>query len=380
MKIEAQLLSTFILTSWVCPVVMHWIWSVHGWLSIENWDEPFLEVGMIDVAGSGVIHLVGGVAALSGTLVIGSRLGRFDANGKPREIAGHSVTIVSLGVFILWYAWYGTNSGSVLSLQYSRYFATLHCAVTTTLSAAASCFSSLAFLLFRNYIAEGCLVWDVIGAGNGILAGLVAISASCSAVRLWSAIVIGLVAGFIYTQASYFILHVLKLDDPVDTIAIHGVCGAWGLIGAAVFVDQDLLGSVRYTSHSSEGAYGFFMGGNGNHLVAAIVGILAITGWVFVHMTLLFFILKRTGLLRVSAAEEYERLDEDNLAENGNMAVPPSEATRQNEVELTQIHTGNPRHQDEEIETLKAKIEHLEAKVERLEAIVHTPTTTDTRT
>lgn len=352
-KFEAYLLYAFSLTSWVYPVIVHWVWDPTGWLSAFNEADLFNDSGMVDFAGCGVVHMTGGFAGLAGAIAVGPRLGRFDANGKPRDIPGHSASLALLGVFILWFGWFGFNPGSALLIVGSSQIASL-CAVTTTLAAAAGCITTLFFTMGITYATTGHVVWDVIAAGNGALAGLVSITASCSVVHPWASIVIGVIGGIFYTLASLTVLRVMKVDDPLDAIAVHGFCGMWGLLAAATFADKKLM-SLSYGELDGERrAFGWIMGGDGKLLVAAIVGIIVIFVWVMGHMLPFFFLMKFLGLLRVSPEEEHEGLD---ISHHGGSAYP------KDLIRMEKGAVGDPSTSE-----LMAELEALKSQVNRLQA------------
>ncbi|CAD7696073.1 unnamed protein product [Ostreobium quekettii] len=324
-KFEAYLVYAFFLTSWVYPVVAHWIWAHTGWLTAFKVfsADLFNGTGVIDFAGCGVVHMVGGLSGLAGAWMVGPRLGRFDADGKPREIPGHSASLALLGVFILWFGWYGFNPGSALAIVGASDVAAL-CAVNTTLAASAGSISALLLSMIISYYVSGNIVWDVIGAGNGALAGLVSITASCSVVQPWAALIIGFIGGFVYVASSNFVLHVLKVDDPLDAIAVHAFCGMWGLVAAGSFADDALLRSsypalLDDSNQPVSRNYGWVMGGDGKLLVSAVTGIVAILGWVLFHMVPFFAGLKLVGLLRVLPEQEHEGLD---ISHHGGSAYP----------------------------------------------------------
>eukprot|EP00803_Ostreobium_quekettii_P009012 evm.model.scf_351.9 EVM.evm.TU.scf_351.9 scf_351:86824-94708(+) len=324
-KFEAYLVYAFFLTSWVYPSVVHWIWAGEGWLTAFKVfrSDLFNGTGLIDFAGCGVVHMVGGLSGLAGAWMVGPRLGRFDVDGKPREIPGHSASLALLGVFILWFGWYGFNPGSALAIVGASDVAAL-CAVNTTLAASSGCISALTLSMLISYYVTGNLVWDVIGAGNGALAGLVSITASCSVVQPWAALVIGFIGGFVYVASSNFVLHVLKVDDPLDAIAVHAFCGMWGLVATGSFADAGLL-ELSYPLIKDDASnpipryYGWAVGGDGRLLVSAIVGIVVILGWVLIHMVPFFAFLKALGLLRVLPEQEHEGLD---ISHHGGSAYP----------------------------------------------------------
>eukprot|EP00210_Caulerpa_lentillifera_P000017 g16.t1 len=361
-RFEAYLLYAFFLTAWVYPCIVNWVWQDDGWLNAFRDKNRYNDVGMIDFAGCGVVHMVGGLAGLAGAAIVGPRIGRFDENGRPREIPGHSVSLALLGVFILWFGWYGFNPGSVPTLQNGGDLIAARCAVTTTLAAAGGALSALFIFLSKNYFTTGRLVWDVVGAGNGALAGLVGITASCSVVRAWSAIIIGVIASFFYAFGSYLVLNVLKVDDPLDAVSVHAFCGVWGLIGASAFADQDLLILAGYKAASEDGnAYGFLMGGDGKYLWAAVIGIIAIITWVLGHMIPFFIVTRLLGLLRVSDAEEHEGLD---VSHHGGVCYPKDPVSSEQlvpEKGISEEERGIIRSLVNEVAELKEKIQSLTA-------------------
>lgn len=307
-KFEGYLCYALFLTMFVYPCIVHWVWSGSGWASAfrdPNVGDLLFDVGVVDFAGCGVVHMTGGLAGLAGAWVVGPRIGRFDQDGKPRDIPGHNAALAILGVFILWFGWFGFNPGSTLGLIGVGQVAAT-CAVTTTLSAAAGTIGTLGLSMFVHYIESGHLVWDLIITANGTLAGLVGITAGCSVVKSWAAIIIGLCAGFLYFGASRLVSHVLKVDDPLDAIAVHGFMGAWGLLATALFADEEEMGLAGYPKPEH---HGLFMGGGGRLLGANLVLVLVVTGWVLTLMIPFFFILKQVGLLRVDPEEEHMGLD-----------------------------------------------------------------------
>ncbi|MEX1279227.1 MAG: ammonium transporter [Acidimicrobiia bacterium] len=285
-KFSAYLMYTPFITGLIYPVVTHWVWSGQGWLG---------DLGFIDFAGSGIVHLTGGMAALAGVLVIGPRLGKYDKDGNPQPIPGHSLLLGALGVFILWFGWYGFNGGSTLAAVGAD-FASV--AVTTTLSAAAG--GVAAMLVGWLYPLYGKP--DVGLTLNGVLAGLVGITAGTANVTNLSAVIIGLVAGLIVV-VSIVGLERIKIDDPVGAISVHGTAGIWGVLAVGLF--------------EFEG--GLFNGGGAELLGIQAIGVLAIAGWVFVTSTIVFRVLNAIWGLRVS--EEEERAGLDHM-EHGSLAYP----------------------------------------------------------
>jgi Amt family ammonium transporter len=259
---------------------VHWTWG-GGWL---------YELGYHDFAGSGIVHMVGGVAALVGAAILGPRIGKYGPDGKPRAIPGHSIPFAIIGVFILLVGWFGFNPGSELAAD----SAVTPVAVTTVLAGAAGAVVAMLITWVRNGKPDPAM------AGNGLLAGLVSITAGCGAVYNWSAVLIGLVGGIIVVFAVEFIEKVLKVDDPVGAVAVHGICGAWGVIAVGLFAATDLEGFWKK---------GLFYGGGFDQLGPQIVGVLAIAAFVAVTMGIIFLGIKSTIGLRVSEQEEIEGLD-----------------------------------------------------------------------
>jgi len=257
-KMVAYLCYSLMLTGFVYPVVVHAIWNSAGFLSAFA-DEPFLGVGMIDFAGSGVVHMTGGATALIAAIILGPRIGRFyDEDGnpldKPGEFAPHSVSLQVLGTFILWFGWYGFNPGSTLNISTPGYgdVAAL-CAVTTTLAAAAGAVSSMFFDTLLGFLGEGEAEYDLTMAMNGCLGGLVAITAGCSTVEPWAAIVIGIIGGVVYVLSSKLLIK-LKIDDAVDAIPVHFFNGMWGCIATGLFASRRYV-TMTYGEKYSPGLF-----------------------------------------------------------------------------------------------------------------------------
>jgi len=307
-KMVAYLCYSLMLTGFVYPVVVHAIWNSAGFLSAFN-ESPFRGVGMIDFAGSGVVHMTGGATALIAAIVLGPRIGRFyDEDGnpldKPGEFAPHSVSLQVLGTFILWFGWYGFNPGSTLVISVPGYgdVAAL-AAVTTTLAAAAGAVSSMFFDTLLGFLSEGEAEYDLTMAMNGCLGGLVGITAGCSTVEPWAAIIIGLIAGVVYVLASKLLVK-LKIDDAVDAIPVHFFNGMWGCIATGLFASRRFV-TMTYGEDYSPGLFY----GDGNLLLCEICGILFIIAWVAVIMGPFFIALNALGMFRVDPIEEKVGLD-----------------------------------------------------------------------
>jgi len=299
-KMEAYLLYSIFLTAFVYPVIVHAVWNEKGFLCAWNSD-PLGGTGMLDFAGSGVVHMTGGCTALVAAIILGPRLGRFyDAEGKPlaepRDFPPHSVALQVLGTFILWFGWYGFNPGSTLFIaDYGD--TTGLCAVTTTLSAAAGCVSALFIDTLMGKASSGHAEYDLTMAMNGVLGGLVGITANCNCVAPWAAVLIGIISGVVYVFSSKLLVK-LRIDDAVDAVPVHFFCGIWGCIATGLFCEPG----------RSEGVKGLFYGG-GTLLGVEIAGILFIIGWTGVLMGIFFTILNALGIFRVDEMEEKVGLD-----------------------------------------------------------------------
>ena len=285
-KFVGYLIYSVFISAFIYPIFGSWAWGSlfhgNGWL--EN-------LGFIDFAGSTVVHSVGGWAALAGAIVLGPRIGKYGKDGKPKAIPGHNLILAALGTFILWFGWFGFNPGSTTAA--STDIALI--AVTTNLSAAAGAVSAM------------FTAWVVIGKPegsmslNGAIAGLVAITAPCANVSPTSAVIIGLLAGILVVLSTLFVERTLKVDDPVGAVSVHGVCGAFGTLMAAVF-------NIDGFSFSQLGVQA--------------LGVAAAFLWVFPLAFIMFKIIDKTIGLRVSESEELEGLD---LGEHGGDAYPDFE-------------------------------------------------------
>lgn len=282
-KYVGYLIYSIVVCAIIYPVFGSWAWG--SLYKGEGWLEA---MGFIDFAGSTVVHSVGGWAALAGAIVLGPRIGKYSKEGKARAIPGHNLTIAALGVFILWFGWFGFNAGSTTAAITDIAMI----AVNTNLSAAAGAvFAMLAsWYIFKKPELGMSL--------NGALAGLVGITAGCANVSPASSVAIGAISGVLVVFAVLFFDRVVKVDDPVGAISVHGVCGAWGTLAAAIF-----------------NSGGFTM----KQLGVQAIGIGACFAWVFIASLILFYVIKKTVGLRVTPDEEREGLD---YSEHGGNAYP----------------------------------------------------------
>ena len=289
MKFGAYIIYSAVLTGFIYPISGYWKWG-GGWLD---------DMGFYDFAGSAVVHALGGFAGLAGALVLGPRLGRYTPDGKPVAIPGHSLPLATLGVFILLIGWFGFNPGSQLALYGGdNANAVALIAVNTLLAASAG--AVLATILSWGMFGKP----DLSMALNGLLGGLVGITANCDGVSNVSAIVIGAVAGALVV-ASIIALDKLRIDDPVGAFPVHGVCGIWGCLAIPIFWEW-LDADGNPMKSDGGGVYG--------NVVAQLVGTFSICAWAFVTMFALFFLLKAVGFLRVSPEDEERGLD---ISEHG---------------------------------------------------------------
>ena len=295
-KFLSYCIYSLVISAVVYPIEAHWVWG-GGWLTQE-----IAGVYYVDFAGSSLIHMVGGISSFIGALILGPRYGKYlDKDGKPtlkrreakfvRAIPGHNIPIGALGVFILWFCWYGFNGAATSGMtQLAQVL------VTTTVAAATSTISTMVFTWIKNKKP------DVSMTLNGSLAGLVAVTAGCANVDVVGAFFIGLVAGILVDVAVEVIDKKLHVDDPVGAIAVHGINGLWGTIAVGLF-------STGINPVGDSAQKGLFYGGGFNMLGVQLLGIVCIAAWTTVCMIGLFFLLKKTVGLRASMAEEIEGLD-----------------------------------------------------------------------
>ena len=271
-KFISYLIYSAAISIFIYPITGHWIWG-GGWLS---------QIGFHDFAGSTAVHMVGGLCALAGAKMVGPRIGKYTKEGKPVAIPGHNLPLGVLGVFILWFCWFGFNCGSTTAATYNLG----DIAMTTNLAAAAATLVTLIVTwpvpVSMRRVRYGKP--DISMTMNGALAGLVAITASCDVVNDYEALFIGAVAGVVVVFAVEFFDKVVKIDDPVGAISVHGVCGALGTLFTGIF-------------------------GEGCSFITQLIGFVAVAAYTLILAFILFFVLKKTIGLRVTEKEEIDGLD-----------------------------------------------------------------------
>ncbi|WP_243112590.1 ammonium transporter [Caproiciproducens sp. NJN-50] len=290
-KFIAYCIYSAVISLVIYPVAGHWIWG-GGWLA---------QIGFEDFAGSTVVHSIGGWAALVGAAMLGPRIGKYSKDGKPNSIPGHSIALSALGVFILWFGWFGFNPGSTLSALAVDDKGVLNIpaigtiAMTTNIAAAAGACSAMIYTWIRHKKPSVSM------SLNGAIGGLVAITAGCAYVSIEGALVIGLLAGVLVVASIEFYEKVLKIDDPAGAISCHCTCGVFGTLMVGLF----------------DTGKGLFYGGGVRLLGVQALGVLCVAAWVLATTFVLFKVLKSTVGLRVSAEEELAGLDVSEHAEEG---------------------------------------------------------------
>ena len=291
-KFGAFFLFSFVMVGLIYPVVGHWIWG-GGWAA---------SAGMFDFAGSTVVHSIGGWAALAGAIMLGPRVGKYK-DGKAMPIPGHSMTSATIGVFVLWFGWFGFNPGSTMAADWTSI---AHIAVTTNTAAATASISALLMM----WVMSGKP--DLSMTLNGGLAGLVAITAPCAFVSVGSSFVIGIIAGVLVVSA-VLLFDKIHVDDPVGATSVHLVNGVFGTLAVGLFADPTVSAAASAVKP------GLLMGGGLTQLLPQIYGVLATAAYVFPVSLITFAVLKAVVGLRVTPQEESEGLD---MGEHGNIAYP----------------------------------------------------------
>lgn len=281
-KFSAYCIYSAAISLLIYPVSGHWIWG-GGWLS---------QMGFHDFAGSTAVHMVGGICAMIGAKILGPRIGKYDKNGKPQAILGHNLTFAALGVFILWFCWFGFNGASTVGMDSDALIETAgRVFFNTNLAAAVACCAALIFTWIRYKKPDVSMTY------NAALAGLVGITASCDAVDAVGAAVIGVVCGILIVLAIEFFDKIAKIDDPVGAVSVHCVCGAAGTVLTGLFATGDTTEA------------GLFYGGGAHFLGIQVLGVLAVAAYVAVVITIVFLAIKHTIGLRVKPEEELAGLD-----------------------------------------------------------------------
>lgn len=271
----------------IYPISGHWIWG-GGWLA---------ELGFHDFAGSTAVHMVGGICALIGAKILGPRIGKYDKNGKPRAILGHNLTFAALGVFILWFCWFGFNGASTVGMDSDELIERAGLVFfNTNIAAAVACCATLILTWIRYKKPDVSMTY------NAALAGLVGITAGCDAVSPLGAVIMGIVFGIVIVFSVEFFDKIAKIDDPVGAISVHCVCGALGTVLTGLFA----------TGSSTE--KGLFYGGGFHFLGIQTLGVVSVAAYVSVIITIVFVIIKKTVGLRAEPADELEGLD---ISEHG---------------------------------------------------------------
>ena len=289
----------FFVSAILYPLYANWVWG-GGWLA-QLGTNFGLGHGHVDFAGSSVVHMTGGVAALAGAMVIGPRIGKFNKDGSPNPIPGHHIPMAVVGCFILAFGWFGFNAGSTLAGTDLRIAVV---ATNTMLAGGAAAFSSWVYMWMRYGKP------DISMAANGMLAGLVAITAPCAFVNSVSAVIIGAIAGVLVCWSVFFFERVMKIDDPVGAVSVHGVCGAWGVLSLGLFADGTYGAGWNGVAGNVTGLFY----GDGGQFIAQCIGTLTNIVYVFVVSYVFFWLLDKVIGLRVPKDQELEGLDQYEVA------------------------------------------------------------------
>jgi Amt family ammonium transporter len=286
-KFSAYLWSSFLISAIIYPVSGHWAWNSLFQSDSGAW---LLNLGFVDFAGSTVVHSVGGFVALAGAIVVGPRLGKYTPDGHARAIPGHNLALTALGVFILWFGWFGFNCGSTNVPDGTIGFI----AVNTNLAACAGFLGAMLTSWARFGKPDPSMSF------NGVLAGLVGITAGCYDVSPFGSVVIGLISGILVVVSVIFIDQTLKIDDPVGAVSVHAVCGIFGTIAVGIFASP---------AYGSDTVVGLFYGGGVKLLGIQILGALSIDAWAFIMGLIVFKVIKSVIGVRVDPKDEIKGLD-----------------------------------------------------------------------
>lgn len=276
---KSYLIYSAVMSAVVYPISGYWIWNANGWLA---------QLGFHDFAGGTAVHLLGGSAAFAGAAVLGARIGKYDKKKKSRAILGQNIPLAALGAFILWVSWFGFNGGSVVTSESGFDLAAIGSVFMDTILSSSACAVSAMIITWVRYGKS-----DITMTLNGIVAGLVAVTAGADQLPHYAALLVGVGAAFVMIYGIEFIDHICKVDDPVGAISVHGLCGAFGTIMTGVFsVEKGVIYTGRF-----------------NFLGVQLIGVLSVAVYGLAAMTLLFVILKHTVGIRVSEKAEIMGLD-----------------------------------------------------------------------
>ena len=360
-KFSAYCLYSAAISLFIYPISGHWIWG-GGWLA---------QLGFHDFAGSTAVHMVGGICALIGAAILGPRIGKYGKDGKPKAILGHNITVAALGVFILWFCWFGFNGASTVGMDSDAQVERAGLIFfNTNLAAAVACCVTLIFTWIRYGKPDVSMTY------NAALAGLVGITAGCDTVSPLGAAIMGVIFGIVIVLAVEFFDKVAKIDDPVGAISVHGVCGSLGTLLLGLFS----TGGVAEADGTLPVMKGLFYGGGFKFLGIQALGVFSVIAYVAVVITIVFMIIKHTIGLRADAEDEIKGLD---IAEHGLLTayagiamepdttaidyktevmgdVPVSKAVKVEKVATAAKHTdGEPKFTKVEIVCKEARFEAL---------------------
>lgn len=310
---KSYLIYSAVMSAVVYPISGCWIWNANGWLA---------QLGFHDFAGGTAVHLLGGSAAFAGAAVLGARIGKYDKKKKSRAILGQNIPMAALGAFILWVSWFGFNGGSVVTSESGFDFAAIGSVFMNTILSSSACAVSAMIITWVRYGKS-----DITMTLNGIVAGLVAVTAGADQLPHYAALLVGVGAAFVMIYGIEFIDHICKVDDPVGAISVHGLCGAFGTIMMGVFsVEKGVIYTGRF-----------------NFLGVQLLGVLSVAAYGLAAMTLLFVILKHTVGIRVSEKAEIMGLDRSEHGWQSNVTDDLiSDLSDGNAKSVTQIDLSKP--------------------------------------
>lgn len=386
-KFIAYGLYALFLTIWVYPVLTHWVWSESGWASPTRTTGPLLiGSGAYDTVGSGAVHAVGGWAGLAGALVAGPRLGRFDKNGKPRPMPGHNSVLFLTGALLLWFGFYGFNPGTmgmIIASDGSNFGMVVgRCAMSTTMGACFGGCTALLVMLVYTKVTTGHAMWDLTMSTNGALTGMVVITSGCATFEPWASALGGIVGGLIVLPGSMLVLHVLKVDDPVDAVTVHAFGGTTGVLFYSLMASKNYVYELYGATNSWDNGprhYGWFRGDTPHTFAANVIWCCVICGWTMGMMYPFFWTLNKFGKLRISREEELAGVD---VSKHGGHAYPGMEDVYNIELQHLEddVMTDVPQikyhgssgmdYPGAQGSKMQAQVDHLTSEVARLMALV----------